>query len=95
MDNLASLNERIKQAVADKVIGKILNTEARHHFNHGWKTGCTCSVCNYRRDYAARQSLPNRQQGSYATMGGGWWDARYHRKELNRAFKRKVLEEVG
>lgn len=94
MDNLASLHERINQAVADKVIGKLLDTEARHHFNHGFKTGCGCTVCEYRRDYAARQAMPNRQQGSYHTMSGGWFDIRYHRKELNRAFKRKVLGEA-
>lgn len=91
MDSLASLHERINRAVADKVIGKILDTEARHHFNHGFKTGCTCTVCEYRRDYAARQSTPNRFQDSYRTQFGGWFDARQHRKKLNRAFKRKVL----
>jgi hypothetical protein len=94
MDNLASLNKRIKQAVANKVIGKILNTEAMHHFNHGWKTGCTCSVCNYRRDYAARQSLPNKQQHSYSTMNNQFFDSRFERRELNRVFKRKVLFEA-
>jgi hypothetical protein len=91
MDNLASLHDRINQAIADKVIGKILTGEARNHFKHGWKTECGCSICAYRRDYAARQNMRNALNG-HRTMGGGWWDARYHRKELNRAFKRKVLE---
>ena len=93
MDNLASLQERINQAVADKVIGKILDTEARHHFNHGFKTGCGCTVCEYRREYVKLQAQPYRFQASFRTMGGGYFDVRSRRKELNRAFKKKVLGE--
>jgi len=94
MESLASLDglrDRINRAVADKVIGKILTTEARHHFNHGYKTDCQCTVCDYRRIYTLAQS--GRNNDGHRTMSGGWFDMRYHRKELNRAFKKKVLGE--
>lgn len=91
MDNLASLQERINQAVADKVIGKILETEARNHFNHGFKSSCKCTVCECRRKYAYLQSLPNSMQGRYRSVYGVYLDVRSNRKELHRAFKKKVL----
>lgn len=88
MDNLASLHERINQAVAEKIIGKIINQEARHHFNHGWKTRCPCSVCKYRRNYAAKQSLLDYTSSSN-------FNSRKRLKELNRAFKREILEKLS
>jgi site-specific DNA-adenine methylase len=91
MNNLASLRERINASIADKVVAKVLEQEASVHFKNGYKTGCACEVCDYRRDYAYRQSQSNRNNG-YRTLGGGWFDERYHRKELNKVYRKRALE---
>lgn len=91
MDTLASLTERIKAATSDKIIEKLLATESRHHFNHGFKTGCLCSVCKNRREYARLQALPTCLQESYRAVGGWWFDVREYRRELQKGFKKRVL----
>lgn len=99
MDDLASIKsleefrERIRQSAASKIMGKLLSVEARRHFKHGYKTGCTCDVCNRRRDYVIAQERPFNHEQSYRTMSGGWWDSRYDRKERMKAFKKQVLGE--
>lgn len=64
MESLVSLRERIATRISDKIISKVLSGEAKHHFKNGYKTDCQCSVCDYRRDYALRQSQQMRHQWS-------------------------------
>lgn len=93
MDDLASLRERIATRISDKIISKVLSGEAKNHFKNGYKTACQCSVCSYRRDYAHRQSQKLSHQWS-PSIFGGWFNEREHRRELNRAFKSRVIEEL-
>lgn len=79
MESLESLRERINEAISDKIIGEILKAEARHHFKHGYRSDCCCSVCVYRRNYARAQNSKS------------YGDSRYLRAEANRSLKRKVL----
>lgn len=89
MADLASLQERIKYAVAEKVIDKVLSREARRHFKSGYKTDCECEVCFYRRNYVREQEGPNHW---YRTpIFGMDVDPRQERKELNRQFRAKLL----
>jgi hypothetical protein len=92
MSDLATLRGRIDQAISDKVLDKVLSGVAGFHFKNGYKTDCQCHVCQYRRQYVALQHGKN---WGHRAMSGEWFDVRYHRKELNRAFKRRVLQEEG
>ncbi len=91
MDGVTLIKERIRQGLVEALLPSLMKGVAVEHFERGYKTGCQCAVCDYRRQYVRAQetSPPGR-----TTLYGGWRDLREERRHQKRRIKKALITSI-